>query len=148
MKIIFCVVFLLLFGISSFAQNIKLSGTVYDPNGAVVPKAKILAANKKSGSFSTETGVDGHFSLILSPGIYAIDVSGTGFMMVKYLEFPVINSTYGKMNLDVVMFGRKDHEPCGYAGAGCLPATSLIKTYTVQFSPKLAEIWKEFGPQQ
>jgi hypothetical protein len=73
-------------------------------------------------------------------------VASDGFLTIKYKEFLVVNSTNGTMSMDFVLFGGKYHEPCGFSGADCLPAKSLIRFYKVEYTPKLKEIVEEFSP--
>lgn len=130
-----------------FSQNIKLTGTIFAPNGAIVPSGQIRVVHEKGQSTVSSSNTEGIFELDLIPGLYSIEVSGKGFLTVKHNEFLVVNSTTGKMSIDFVLFGAKYHEPCGYSGANCLPAKSLIRSYEVKYSPKLKDIRDEFAPE-
>ena len=101
-------------------QNIKLSGTVYDPNGAVVPRANVKVTDKSGHRFKAITNDEGSFLLALIPGLYTIEIERPGFTKLIYKEYRIVDSTFGKMNIDFVIFGSSDHEPCGYTGADCL----------------------------
>ena len=139
---------LFVFACSSFAfgQDVKLTGIVYDPQGAIVAGAQIKVVDEKGHSTLGSSDLEGSFLLKLVPGIYAIDVSAPGFLTIKYNEYLVVNSAKG-MAMDFVIFGGKYHEPCGVSGADCLPAKALIKSYQINYSPKLKEIRDEFSPE-
>ena len=145
-----CISLALIFGLSLFAfsQTIKLTGTVYDPGGALVPSAQIKTIDEKGITLSSSSNSSGEFEVRLIPGLYSIEVSGPGFLSVKHNEFLVVNSTNGKMIIDFVLFGSKYHEPCGVSGGNCLPAKSLIRSYEVYYSPRLKEIRDEFANVQ
>lgn len=125
-------------------QTVRLTGSIFDPNGAVVVNGEVKAVDQKGRATSANSNAEGEFLLILAPGIYALEVAAIGFLTVKHKEFLIVNSTTGKMSFDFVLFGSKYHEPCGYSGANCLPSKSLIRGYEVRHSPSLTEIWKEF----
>ncbi len=65
------------------AQSITatLSGTVSDPNGAVVPGATVKASSDETGlNKVTKTDNDGHYTIpFLAPGTYVVLVESTGF---------------------------------------------------------------------
>ena len=101
-------------------QEIKLTGIIYDPNGAVVSLADVKAIDKEGRSFRAKSNNEGSFLLELVPDLYTIEIDASGFRKLKYQEFRVVKSTFGKMNIDFVIFGSTDHEPCGYSGGDCL----------------------------
>jgi hypothetical protein len=65
------------------AQSNKgtITGTVTDPNGAVVKSAKVVATNVATGKASeATTGDEGSYTIpALDPGVYRITVDGAGF---------------------------------------------------------------------
>src|SRR5215475_3335706 len=80
------VVFLFLVaGVYSQETTGGLQGTVKDPTGAVVAGAHItLTGTALTGSKSLETDSSGYYRFTnLSPGIYEMDVTATGFSTLK-----------------------------------------------------------------
>jgi hypothetical protein len=83
-----CFAFLLLIfaGISAFAQAGRgsISGTVSDPNGAIVTGAQVTLLNKATGvSQHTVTNGAGLYSFLsLNPGVYQVTATQTGFAPV------------------------------------------------------------------
>ena len=74
---------LLVLAPSASAQKITglITGTVSDPSGAVVPGAKVMVTNAKTGVVSaTQTNGEGHYTLpYLPPGQYEVAVTKDGF---------------------------------------------------------------------
>ena len=68
------------------AQDVRatLNGTVADPSGAVVPRAKVQVKNIETGEMRlVETSAEGEFSApFLPPGRYAATASAAGFKTV------------------------------------------------------------------
>jgi Carboxypeptidase regulatory-like domain len=76
-------ILLLAFNQQSAAQdvNASLEGTVQDPNGAVVPSAKLTLTNESNGAqlnFVTDAAGEYNFRN-LTPAIYDLSVTATGF---------------------------------------------------------------------
>ena len=83
----FCAGLIFLFAaISAFAQAGRgsVSGTVTDPNGALVPGAQVTLLNHATGvSQHTVTTASGLYTFIsLNPGVYQLTASQTGFSSV------------------------------------------------------------------
>jgi hypothetical protein len=128
----------------SSAQKVKFSGTLFDYNGAVIVKGTVAARSDQTKSATVSTSDDdGRFQMDLEPGLYSLEVEGTGFLAIKYPEYLVVNSPTG-MKMDFVMFGSRYHEPCGYSGTDCSPAGMLIKEFSVKYSPNLKQIVEDF----
>ncbi|HTG89795.1 MAG TPA: carboxypeptidase regulatory-like domain-containing protein [Vicinamibacterales bacterium] len=74
---------LLLFASAAFAQSDRgtISGTVVDPDGAVVPGASVIAENPENGArYETVTTQTGNYTLSQLPvGNYNLNVELTGF---------------------------------------------------------------------
>lgn len=146
MKYLVSVLILLIFSFCSFAQSISLTGTFFAPDGSLVTNGEIKATDEKRNAVIAASNREGRFDIKLSPGIYSLEISAPGFLTIKHTEFLVVNSTTSRMVTDFVLFGAKYHEPCGYSGADCLPAKSLIRSYEIKYSPKLKDIREEFAP--
>jgi hypothetical protein len=75
-----CAVFIFVAS-TAFAQEATIVGTVTDPTGAVVPKAKISATKMETGLASdVYTGSDGQYVIpALAIGHYTVKVSAQGF---------------------------------------------------------------------
>ncbi len=80
--------------IPSFGQVVKgsISGTVVDPQGAVVAGAEIKAKNLETGVvFNTATDSSGLFRLNLLPvGTYVVEVTAKGFKTASHSSIVVI----------------------------------------------------------
>ena len=79
--------------IPSVGQVIKgsISGTVTDPQGAVVANAQVKAKNAETGQVSTTTSDNaGNFRLnLLSVGSYVVEVTAQGFKTATHTNVPV-----------------------------------------------------------
>jgi len=69
------------FGASAQSNKGTITGTVTDPNGAVVKDAKIVVTNTATGEArEATTNDDGSYAIpALDPGIYRLTVDGSGF---------------------------------------------------------------------
>jgi hypothetical protein len=140
--------FVLFISVGSFGQKIKFTGVTYGPDGGIVVGAQIKALDERGTLFLTNTSDEGAFVLELVPGQYSLEVSGKGWLTILHPEILIVNSPYGRMTMDFVMFGSKFHEPCAYSGSKCLDGISLIRSYQVKYSPGLKQIRKEFDSRQ
>jgi hypothetical protein len=125
-------------------QKAILSGTLYDANGAVIPKEKVIAISNTGEKFEALTDDNGVYSLSLPFNSYNAKTSSANFRIAKFeivvdleyrgfekfsaRDFKFVPAYSGKMIFDIALDSRNP-EPCGYAGAGCLglPATENIK---------------------
>lgn len=83
-RIGFCLIFMSVWTVSSYAQNITsgtIQGIVTDEQGAVVPGATVEAKNVDTNfSRSFTTDADGRFTLLtMPPGRYVVSVTKDGF---------------------------------------------------------------------
>ena len=102
MKILQVLVLILGVTVLAKAQEVILTGTIYDFQGAVIPNSKIVATNKNSKVFKTTTNEDGIYKLKLKPGIYAIQVPRLpGLKGIKFNDYRILITYDGKMNLDI-----------------------------------------------
>jgi hypothetical protein len=84
-------------------QLIKLHGTVYDPNGAVVTGVKLRVREKSNVTFGAISNEEGKYQLKLLPGKYDIEFQQAGFEKYTIKNFELVNSTFGEMNIDIVL---------------------------------------------
>lgn len=70
--------------ISAQVTTGRISGTVTDPNGAVVPNAAVTVTNAETNLVrEATTDGEGNFAVqLLPPGNYRVEASGTGFQKV------------------------------------------------------------------
>ncbi len=89
----------------SFAQAGRggINGTITDPSGAVVPKAKVVALNNASGiSQQTVASAAGLYSFVsLSPGTYEVTVSQQGFSSVAQENVTVSVDQVSTVNISL-----------------------------------------------
>ena len=104
---------------------IIFTGTVYDPTGAVVSSVNIKVTDEQGRSNAVKTNDEGAFLIGLAPGLYSIIIEKAGFKTLEYKKYRIVNSTFGKMNIDFVICGSTDHEPCGYGGGECRSAKPI-----------------------
>jgi len=109
--------------IRATAQNAagKVSGTVHDPSGAVVPGAHVTLINMETQrSIVGHTGEDGAFEFPATPaGRYRLEVTKTGFAMSKSATVELkpsgdlhqdITLPIGDVTQEVIVHGHKSAE--------------------------------------
>ncbi len=116
-------------------QKIKLTGVVYDINGAVIVGAKVKATNKNSESVEVKTNDEGIYLLNLLPEFYKIEVEQVGFKKLVIEGFQLINSTYGKMNKDIVLEVGEPSTP--YAPVA--DNSQLVESQNIEVSDKILQ---------
>jgi hypothetical protein len=83
LKVCYCVIAVVLAGtaLKAAAQNAQFSGTVKDPQGAVIQGAEVRVVNQATGvERKTITNANGIYVVpFLIPGVYQIFVQATGF---------------------------------------------------------------------
>ncbi|MEP6945089.1 MAG: TonB-dependent receptor [Acidobacteriota bacterium] len=92
----------------AFAQSTVtggINGKVTDPQGAVVPNAKVTATNRGTNSTVTvQTNSDGEYRLLnLQPGKYSVEVSGSGFAPAKADNITVEVSTTTSIDIPLTV---------------------------------------------
>src|SRR6516162_82777 len=79
--------------VAAVGQVLKgsISGTVTDPQGAVIANAKVKATNPATGAeLTTTTDTAGTFRFNLIPtGTYKVEISATGFKTLTQTDIPV-----------------------------------------------------------
>jgi hypothetical protein len=93
--------------------TMTLTGAVYDTNGAVIVNGlKIVLRGVVGAPYETSTNEEGIYKIKLPLGVYRIRVSAPGFCPAMVEKYRVVNSTYGKMNLDFVLEVHEPGESC------------------------------------
>src|SRR5688500_1362124 len=79
--VIFILIAAMSFAVSAQVTGGAVTGTVLDPNGAVVPNATIKMSNRERGQeFTGQTSADGIFLFPNVPvGNYTVKISAPGF---------------------------------------------------------------------
>jgi hypothetical protein len=98
------VVMTMLFCLTAFGQvTAALSGTVTDPNGAVVPGASVTVKSIATGNeFRAVTTSQGTYIVpSLNPGVYSLTVTATGFKSVTVEGIKIDTGT--PANADVAL---------------------------------------------
>ena len=98
------------------AQKAILTGTVFDANGAVIPKSKVTATNQKGDKYEAFTNEDGIYKLDLpyneykpNPNFriakYEISVEGglPGFEKYTLKDFKIVGKYVLEMKLDFAL---------------------------------------------
>lgn len=107
MKVLWTLV--LIFYLVSFAEaqdrrlKTKLSGTVYDDNGAVIVNSKVSIRGKDNFESIVFTNEEGIFEINLADGNYSIEVTSPGFQTFKLEKYRIAPAYEGKLNLDFVL---------------------------------------------
>jgi hypothetical protein len=113
-----------LLSVSAFAQTNtgRITGTVTDPSGAVVPKAKVVAVNIKVQSMKEAvTNEQGNYVITaVQPGVYTVTATAAGFSKV------VIN------NLEVTVAASVDADFKMKVGSGSETVEVAANSVTVQ----------------
>ncbi len=133
------------------AQKTILTGTLYDATGAVIPKEKVVAINDKDEKFEAQTNNNGVYSLsrpfnshddkkssadfrIAKFEIF-VDLENRGFEKFEVKGFKLVPANSGKMIFDIALDSLTP-EPCGYAGADCLPQM-VVEMQPVKITDKV-----------
>lgn len=100
-RVSLCVVCLTAAGMALPAQAGSLAGRVWDPTGAVIPKAAVAVVNVESGARQAQTTAEtGDFSFQgLPTGRYDLEVSAPGFQL--YRRRGVVVAANGEVRLAV-----------------------------------------------
>ena len=129
--------FLLAFNQQSFGQdvNASLEGTVLDPNGAVVPSAKLILTNESNGAqlnFQTDPAGEYNFRN-LTPGIYDLSVTAPSFetFVRKGIELAVNQNA----RIDVKLtLGNTSQTVTVSADASLIKVTSFSERYSLKYT--------------
>src|SRR5262249_35516078 len=83
----------LIYCVTAVGQVLKgsISGTVTDPQGALIANAQVKATNTATGAeLTTTTDTRGAFGFnLIAAGIYKVEISATGFKTLTQTDIPV-----------------------------------------------------------
>src|SRR5437762_10050532 len=132
----------LLVSLPAFSQAItaKVSGTVSDPSGAVVPNASVTIRNQQtSQARSAKTDSAGGYEFSFLPiGSYSLSVEATGFQKAEVAPFPL--SVDQEARVDVKMTIGQAAETVQVAATAILMQTENSTVGTVIDSQKVVEL--------
>ena len=89
-----------------------LTGTVYDINGAVVFRSRVIAYGLTGSQYEATTNAEGVYRIQAPPAVYTIVATAPGFCLKRMSRFRLINTTSGRLSLDVVLEVADEHKPC------------------------------------
>src|SRR5688500_8217508 len=90
------ILLVLLTSVSAFAQGAttSISGTVLDNSGGAIPGASVVVKNESGVSFEAISNGEGLFNVPgVSPGVYTVTVSLTGFKTAVINDVRVLSGT-------------------------------------------------------
>ncbi len=106
-------------------DNGVVGGTILDPNGAVVARAKVIITNRKTKKSSeTESNNDGHFLIAgLNPGVYDLGIKSPGFTKLEVSAVTLAEKEI--VSLDVLLIA-----DATTVTVGIIAGTPLLDTST------------------
>src|SRR5262245_717653 len=89
------------------STNATISGTVLDPTNAVVPNARIIALNVRTGVMTTTTTNDAGIYVFSSiqPGLYRLSAEAANFQMYVLNDVNVEVGARININFSLVLAG-------------------------------------------
>jgi hypothetical protein len=124
---VFCL--LLILSAAAVAQGIStgsISGTVYDPQKAVIPGAKVIAVQAETGaSFTTKSTAEGYFLIANLPiGTYALTIEAANFSSLKVNNVDVNSGQNHNVGSQVLKIGTSSESVTVEATAPLIETTS------------------------
>ncbi len=112
----------LLFTISSAGQtrdslqtgqsSATLTGTIYDINGAVIVRARVIAYSLDGKAYEAQTNDEGVYKIQVPLAVYTVVATAPGFCLKRVGHFRIVKATSGKMSLDMVLDVADERKPC------------------------------------
>src|SRR5581483_10529496 len=106
----------------------KLGGTVYDPSGAVIAKAKVTLV----GPTGTRTAIsddEGRFAFdLLTPGFYSVRGEASGFKATEIRQVEVFVNRTSSIRLQLEPGGTSEVVEVSAAAAGVDEASTKLET--------------------
>ena len=120
---------MLIFSVAALPQGIStgsISGTVYDPQKAVIPGAKVTAVQSETGSiFTTKTTSEGYFLIANLPiGTYALTIEAGKFTSLKVNNVDVNSGQNHNVGSQVLNIGISTETITVEAAAPLIETTS------------------------
>jgi hypothetical protein len=128
------VTFILLLSLTAVAQvTSSISGTITDPNGAVVPGATVSVKQPATGAeFNTTTATNGSYTVpSLGAGIYTVNVTAPGFKQINVQNVKVDAGTPATVNATLEVGGASESVVV-QGGAEIVQSQTANITTTVQ----------------
>lgn len=99
-RILYVVLVVLLYSLSTFAQTAQLTSLITDPSGAVVPQATVSLTNRDTGEkYQTDSNVAGVYTLpFVKPGPYVVTVEKIGFKTVHRTNIKIDVSQHARLD--------------------------------------------------
>jgi hypothetical protein len=124
---VFCL--LLILSAAAVAQGIStgsISGTVYDPQKAVIPGAKVIAVQAETGaSFTTKSTAEGYFLIANLPiGTYALTIEAANFSSLKVNNVDVNSGQNHNVGSQMLKIGTSSESVTVEATAPLIETTS------------------------
>jgi hypothetical protein len=109
-----------------------ISGTVLDPSGATVPRARAVAKNKQTGQSQVQTTIDtGHFTFPALPaGDYELAIEASGFAPLRLEHVKVEIDRTVRLSLSLLISGTERIEVSAIAETVDRDSNSLGQTVT------------------
>ncbi|MDX2030095.1 MAG: TonB-dependent receptor [Blastocatellia bacterium] len=123
-------------GLTAFAQtttSASISGTVLDPNGAVVSGATVTVKNNNTGTeFKATTSSDGAYTIpAVGPGFYTVTIEAKGFKKAVVQNAQVLTATPATVNATLEI-GATSESVVVQGGAEVLQTQSATVSTTIQ----------------
>ena len=83
--------------------KMTLTGTIYDIHGSVIAQGRVTALRTDGTRYDVTTDEGGIYRFELPLAIYKLSATAQGFCPTTVERFQIVNSTYGKMSLDLVL---------------------------------------------
>lgn len=93
-------------------KKVILSGTVYDPNGSVIPGGEVVARSFGVKEYQATTNDEGVYKIELPLDVYKIEVNAPGFCPKRIEIFRVHDSPLVQRPLDFVLEVAEGDRPC------------------------------------
>jgi len=108
--------FILLLTSYGLGQRTKITGTVFDPSGAVIVGVTVTATSDARDQWQVRSDGFGKFDLELPPGDYRLEFYSVGFYL-RILNCFTVDTALAQKPLVITLAPDDDEsEPCGVAG--------------------------------